>query len=84
MSNSWDIAYLLWSSVNKDMSYSALSATYWFAIQAKRPLKKEGKESIIKKKKSKKINLQTAVPGMLWKRLYLRIVQSLAMILWFT
>lgn len=47
MSNSWDIAYLLWSSVNKDMSYLALSATYWFAIQAKRPLKKERKESII-------------------------------------
>lgn len=51
MSNSWDTAHLLWSSMNKEMLYLALGATYWFAIQAKRPLKKEEKESIIKKSK---------------------------------
>lgn len=49
MSNSWDTAYLLWSSMNKDMLYLEFSATYWFAIQAKRPLKKEEKWFIIKK-----------------------------------
>jgi len=27
----------------------ALGATYWFAIQTKRPLEREGKDSIIKK-----------------------------------
>lgn len=57
MSNSWDSAYLLWSSMNKDMLYLALGATYWFAIQAKRPLKRRGKESIIKKNQQKLSNI---------------------------
>lgn len=49
MSNIWDSAYLLQSSMNKDMLSLALSTTYWFAIQTKRALKREGKDSIIKK-----------------------------------
>lgn len=35
--------------MNKDTLYLEFSATYWFAIQAKRPLKKEEKWFIIKK-----------------------------------
>lgn len=50
--------------MNKDVLYLAFSATYWFAIQAKRPLKKEGKESIIKKKRKKKFS-NIALSGML-------------------
>lgn len=40
--------------MNKDTLYLEFSATYWFAIQAKRPLKKEEKWFIIKKYKGKK------------------------------